>query len=208
MTPETNLTRLGVLISGGGRTLLNIQQHIRVGWLPARIARVIASRPCKGIEICRAAGFDVYLVSRKELPDTTAFSTRIAELLDEAEADLVLLAGFLSFWEIPPRYADRVMNIHPALLPAFGGHGMYGRHVHEAVLRAGCKVSGCTVHFVDNQYDNGPIIAQKCVPVLEGDDADTLAARVFEQECAAYPEAIRLFCQGRLKIDGGLVRIV
>ena len=208
MTPETNLTRLGVLISGGGRTLLNIQQHIRVGWLPARIVRVIASRPCKGIEICRQAGFDVHLASRKEMPDTTAFSARVAELLDDAEVDLVLLAGFLSFWEIPPRYANRVMNIHPALLPAFGGHGMYGHRVHEAVLAAGCKVSGCTVHFCDRQYDTGPIIVQRCVSVEEGDTPDTLAARVFQQECIAYPEAINLFAAGRLRIDGRVVHIL
>ena len=99
------------------------------------------------------------------------------------------------------------MNIHPALLPSFGGRGMYGHHVHEAVLAAGCKISGCTVHFVTNQYDGGPIIVQKAVAVREGDDAEALAARVFEQECVAYPEAIGLFGQGRLRIQGGVVGV-
>jgi folate-dependent phosphoribosylglycinamide formyltransferase PurN len=99
------------------------------------------------------------------------------------------------------------MNIHPALLPSFGGKGMYGHHVHEAVLARGCKVSGCTVHFVNNAYDEGPIILQRCVPAYAEDTADALAARVFEQECIAYPEAIRLFAEGRLRIEGGVVRI-
>ena len=100
------------------------------------------------------------------------------------------------------------MNIHPALLPSFGGKGMYGHHVHEAVLAHGCKVSGCTVHFVDNTYDTGPIIVQRTCPVLEGDTPDTLAARVFEQEKLAYPEAIRLFAAGRLQLDGQRVNIL
>ena len=127
--------------------------------------------------------------------------------LDGASVDLVIQAGFLSLWYVPPQYDGRVMNIHPALLPAFGGHGMFGHHVHEAVLAAGCKVSGCTVHFVTNEYDAGPIIVQKAVAVHEGDDADALAARVFEQECVAYPEAIRLFAQGKLRIEGKTVRV-
>ena len=142
------------------------------------------------------------------MPDTETYSARIVELLDAAKVDLVVQAGFLSFWRIPPEYEGRVMNIHPALLPSFGGSGIYGRRVHESVLAAGLKVSGCTVHFVDNEYDRGPIIVQKCVAVLEGDTSDTLAARVFEQECIAYPEAINLFAAGRLKITGGTVHIL
>jgi phosphoribosylglycinamide formyltransferase 1 len=121
--------------------------------------------------------------------------------------ELVVMAGFLSLWPIPPQFAGRVINIHPALLPAFGGHGMFGHHVHEAVLATGCKVSGCTVHFVTNEYDQGPIILQRCAPVLEGDTADTLAARIFEQECQALPDAIRLFAQGRLKVEGRRVSV-
>jgi formyltetrahydrofolate-dependent phosphoribosylglycinamide formyltransferase len=203
----TEALRLGVLLSGGGRTLTNILDHIRDGRLAASVAVVIASRPCKGIELSRQAGVDVHLVPYKQMPSLEVYSRKITGLLDAARVDLVLLAGFLSPWLLPPRYAGRVMNIHPALLPGFGGKGMYGHRVHEAVLKAGCKVSGCTVHFVTDTYDEGPIIVQKCVPVLEGDTPDTLAARVFEQELAAYPEAINLYAQGRLRIEAHAVRI-
>jgi len=204
---NTKVIRLGVLISGGGRTLMNLQRLIEAGELPAKVVLVIASRQCKGLERARAAGLEVALVPYKQMPDTAAYSARIVELLDAAETDLVIQAGFLSLWHIPDRYVGRVMNIHPALLPSFGGKGMFGRHVHEAVLAAGCKVSGCTVHFVTNEYDRGPIIVQRAVPVLEGDDPDSLADRVFQQECIAYPEAIRLFAAGRLQIDGNVVHI-
>jgi len=200
--------RLGVLLSGGGRTLGNMLAYINAGKLPAEVAVVIASRECKGVDRGRAAGLDVRIVPYKEMPDVETYSARLCELLDAAAVDLVCLAGFLSFWEIPDRYLGRVMNIHPALLPSFGGHGMYGHHVHDAVLAAGCKVSGCTVHFVNNEYDAGAIVVQRALKVLPGDDADTLAARVFEQECIAYPEAIRLFAEGRLKIDGRVVRVL
>ena len=199
--------RLGVLLSGGGRTLENLLVRIREGSLPAEVAVVIASRPCRGVQIGRDAGIDTHLVPRKELPDLEEYSRRIVALLDAAQVGLVIQAGFLSLWRIPPQYDGRVMNIHPALLPSFGGHGMYGHHVHEAVLKAGCKVSGCTVHFVTHEYDRGPIILQRCVPVAEGDTPDTLADRVFEQECVAYPEAIRLFAEGRLRIEGNVVRV-
>ncbi len=109
---------------------------------------------------------------------------------------------------IPPRYENKIMNIHPALLPSFGGPGMYGRRVHEAVLAHGCKISGCTVHFVDEKYDNGPIIIQRACPVLETDTPESLGQRVFEEEKIAYPHAIRLFSQGRLRIDGRRVQIL
>jgi phosphoribosylglycinamide formyltransferase 1 len=204
----TGPLRLGVLLSGGGRTLLNLLEEIRAGRLDATVAVVIASRDCAGVGRARAAGLDVHVVPFKQQPDLPAYSARIAELLDAAAVELVCLAGFLSLWAIPGRYAGRVMNIHPALLPSFGGKGMYGRHVHEAVLRRGCKVSGCTVHFVTNEYDAGPIIVQLAVPVRDTDTSDDLAARVFEQECIAYPEAIRLFAAGRLSVLGGIVRVL
>ncbi len=117
------------------------------------------------------------------------------------------MAGFLQFYRVPDRLKGKVMNIHPALLPSFGGKGYYGDRVHRAVLEYGCKVSGCTVHFADNEYDNGPIIVQKTVPVREDDDHDTLGDRVFEKELEAYPEAINLFAEGRLRIEGRRVRI-
>ncbi len=200
--------RLGVLLSGGGRTLLNMLEGIKAGELPAEVAVVIASRQCKGVERAAAAGLAVHVVPYRDMPDSAAYSAKLAGLLDDAAVDLVCLAGFLSFWEIPDRYLARVMNIHPALLPRFGGTGMYGHHVHEAVLAAGCKVSGCTVHLVNNEYDAGPIVVQKAVPVLEGDTPDTLAARIFEQECLAYPEAISLFAEGRLKIEGNICHVL
>ena len=199
--------RLGVLLSGGGRTMLNLLDRIRAGELAAEVATVVASRPCKGLERAREAGLPAHLVSRRRLSDTDAYSAAITDLLVAAEVDLVCLAGFLSLWRLPPRYEGRAMNIHPALLPSFGGKGMYGRRVHEAVLAAGCKVSGCTVHFVTNEYDAGPIIVQRCVPVAEDDTSETLAERVFEQECIAYPRAISMFAADRLRIEAGVVRV-
>ncbi len=199
--------RLGVLLSGGGRTLLNILDQIAAGNLDAEVAIVIASRDCAGVERSQAVGLDVQIVPYKQMSDTEVYSARIAELLDGAGVDLVIQAGFLSLWYIPPQYEGKVMNIHPGLLPEFGGHGMYGHHVHQAVLDAGAKESGCTVHFVTNEYDAGPVIIERRVPVEPTDDADTLAARVFAQECLAYPEAINLFAEGRLSIVGGRVII-
>ena len=203
----TKTLRLGVLLSGGGRTMTNILGEIQAGRLPAEIRIVIASRPCKGLELAKQAGLRAELVNFKQTPNPAAYSDRLAALLDSAGVDLVVQAGFLSLWHIPPRYEMKVMNIHPALLPSFGGHGMYGHHVHEAVLRQGCKVSGCTVHFVTNEYDKGPIIVQRCVPVREGDSPDDLAARVFEQECVAFPEALRLYAEGRIRVEGGVVHV-
>ena len=211
MTDTT--VRLGVLLSGGGRTLLNILDRINAGRLDATVACVIASRDCKGVERSQAAGLDVTVIPYASFKrddgtaDTDAYSSALAEVLDATGVDLVIQAGFLSLWHIPPQYEGKVMNIHPALLPAFGGHGMYGHHVHHAVLAAGCKVSGCTVHFVTNEYDSGPIIVQRTAPVYDTDDADALAGRVFTQECEALPEAITLFGAGRLTIDGQLVRV-
>lgn len=195
---NTKKLRLGVLISGGGRTMINLHELAKVGELPAEVTIVIASRQCKGVERAESLGLPVQIVPYKEMPDTETYSARIVELLDAAGVNLVIQAGFLSLWQIPAKYEGRVMNIHPALLPDFGGKGMFGHHVHEAVIAAGRKTSGCTVHFVTNEYDSGRIILQREVPVLEDDDADSLAARVFEQECIAYPEAIRMFAEGKL----------
>lgn len=205
---EIQPIRLGILLSGGGRTMVNLHQEIQAGRLPAEIVLVISSRSTvAGVQRAREMGVEPVIVRRKDYPELPAFSKRIAEELDKAKVDLVVQAGWLCLWEIPQRYENRVMNIHPALLPSFGGQGMWGHHVHEAVLKAGCKVSGCTVHFCTNEYDAGPIIVQRCCPVLEGDDADSLAARVFQEECIAYPEAIRLFAAGRLSVENGIVHI-
>jgi formyltetrahydrofolate-dependent phosphoribosylglycinamide formyltransferase len=199
--------RLGVLLSGAGRTLMNLHWLIGEGRLSAEIVVVIASRDCGGAQLARQAGLDVHVVHYKKIPSPKEYSERVTSLLDSAGVDLIVMAGFLSLWPIPSKYEGKVINIHPALLPAFGGQGMFGHHVHEAVLAQGCKVSGCTVHFVTNQYDQGPIILQKCVPVLEGDTPDDLAARVFEQETHALPEAIQLLAQVRVQVNGRVVKI-
>ena len=201
--------RLGVLISGGGTTLVNFLRERDAGRLPIEVPLVIASRKtCGGIARARAAGLSVEVLSPKAFADTAAFSRAVFERLDAAEVDLVTLAGFLSLLEVPDSYRRRVMNIHPSLIPAFCGPGYYGHHVHEAVLSRGAKVSGCTVHFADNEYDHGPIVLQRCVPVLDDDTPDTLAARVFEAECEAYPEAIRLYAAGRLEVTARRVRVL
>jgi len=127
---------------------------------------------------------------------------RLEEMLREAEIEYVLLAGYLRLVRLPRGYEGRFVNIHPALLPSFGGAGMYGRRVHEAVLAHGCKVSGCTVHVVDDEYDRGPILVQRTCEVRDDDTPETLAKRVFEQECIAYPEAVRALVEGRVRVEG------
>jgi phosphoribosylglycinamide formyltransferase 1 len=200
--------KLAVLVSGGGTTLQNLLDVIAAGQLNAEVRVVIGSRPgIKGLTRAADAKVMNFVVERAGFESLEAFSDQVFKLIDDAETDLVALGGWLSLLKIPEKYAGRVINIHPALLPSFGGKGMFGRRVHEAVINHGCKVSGCTVHFVDDSYDNGPIILQRTCPVLDDDTPETLAARVFEEEKIAYPEAIRLVQQGRLKVEGRRVRI-
>ncbi len=195
--------RLAVLISGGGTTMLNFLQQMQGGELNAEIPLVISSKSkCRGVERAAAAGLPCEIVLRKNFESVAAYSDHIFDLCRKADVDLVTLAGFLSLIHIPDDFRHRVVNIHPSLIPSFCGEGFYGHHVHEAVLARGCRVSGCTVHFADNEYDHGPIVMQESVPVLDGDTADSLAARVFEMECVAYPEALRRIASGRLVIDG------
>jgi folate-dependent phosphoribosylglycinamide formyltransferase PurN len=149
-----------------------------------------------------------FVVDRTGYDDCAAFSKQVFSLCDDADVDLICLAGWLCLLDIPPKYQGRIINIHPALLPSFGGKGMYGKRVHQAVIDHGCKISGCTVHLVDATYDTGPIILQRSCPVLENDTADDLAHRVFEQEKIAYPAAIELFRAGRLKVEGRRVRVI
>ena len=199
---------LAVLLSGSGTTLQNLIDEIAAGRLDARIKLVIASRPgLLGIQRAQTAGLPSAVIDRRQFPDVAAFSRQVFTAIDAAQVDLVCLAGWLCLLDLPAPYTGRVMNIHPALLPSFGGKGMYGQKVHQAVLDRGCKVSGCTVHFVDSLYDSGPIILQRTCAVGEGDTADSLAHRVFEEEKIAYPQAIRLFAADRLRIDGRCVRI-
>jgi formyltetrahydrofolate-dependent phosphoribosylglycinamide formyltransferase len=201
--------RLAVLLSGGGRTLQNFLDLSAEGELLAEVVKVASSRSdAYGLVRAQKAGVPTSVVSRKDYADTESFSDDLSEELRSCEPDLVAMAGFLSYYRIPDDFQNRIMNIHPALLPSFGGQGYYGDAVHEAVLDYGCKVSGCTVHFADNVYDHGPIIAQKSVPVREDDDVHSLADRVFEREKEAYPEAINLFAEGRLRVEERRVRIL
>jgi phosphoribosylglycinamide formyltransferase-1 len=201
--------RLAVLVSGSGTTLQNLFDEIAAGKLDATIQIVIGSRQgLVGIERAAKAKLPNFIVDRKGFDDCASFSKQVFGLVDDAGVNLICLAGWLCLLDIPEKFAGRVMNIHPALLPSFGGKGMYGQRVHQAVLDHGCKVSGCTVHFVDAAYDNGPIVIQRTCPVLDDDTAASLAHRVFEEEKIAYPEAIRLFQAEKLKVEGRRVHVV
>jgi phosphoribosylglycinamide formyltransferase-1 len=201
--------RLAVLVSAGGTTLQNLIDRTLDGRLRAELAIVISNHAdAYALERARRTDIPTAVVSRKEAGSKEEFSRRLFQHCREARADLVCMAGFLQLIQVPDDFLGRVMNIHPALIPAFCGKGYYGQHVHEAALAYGVKVSGCTVHFADNEYDHGPIILQRTAPVLDDDTPERLTERVFEQECEAYPEAIRLFAEGRLQIEGRRVRII
>jgi len=180
-----------VLLSGGGRTLENFLRRSEAGALPIRIVAVVSSRAgARGVEVARGARLPVGVFRRRDYPDARAHSAAINAWLAPHAPRLILLAGYLCYYFPPDGFSGPVLNIHPALLPKFGGAGMYGDRVHEAVLAAGEKESGCTVHRVDEQYDHGEILGQRRVPVLPGDDAHALAARVFAVECELYPEIV------------------
>lgn len=201
--------KIAVLLSGSGTTLQNLVDTIRAGTLDASVEIVIGSREgLKGIERAQAANLRNIVLPRNQYRDVAAYSQAVFAQIDSVQPDLICFAGWLCLLNLPEKWLGRAMNIHPSLLPSFGGRGMFGHHVHEAVLAHGCKVSGCTVHFVDNTYDTGPIILQRTCPVAQIDTPDTLAARVFEQEKIAYPEAIRLFAAGRLQLSGRRVNIL
>jgi phosphoribosylglycinamide formyltransferase 1 len=205
---ESTHLPIAVLISGGGTTLRNLLQRIAQGQLGAQVKVVISSTSTAGgLRFAAEAGVPAHVVRPRDYPNTEAFSEAVFGCCRDAEVALVVLGGFLKHVLVPPDFENRVMNIHPALLPLFCGKGFYGHHVHQAVLDFGAKVSGCTVHFVDNEYDHGPIIVQRTVPVLDDDTAESLAARVFEQECEAYPQAIQWFADGRLSVHGRRVRV-
>jgi len=204
-TPEAPAgpVRLAVLLSGSGTTLQNLIDHIADGCLSAQIVVAISSRSdVRGVERARQAGIPTVVVARKAFQDLDRFNDALHAALDRFTFDLIVLAGFLSPFQLRGRYTGRVLNVHPALIPAFGGKGFYGEKVHRAVIEAGVKVSGCTIHFADDQYDTGPIILQGTVPVLDDDTPETLAARVHQLENELYPEAIRLWAEGRLEIVG------
>lgn len=202
--------RIGVLASGGGSNMMAIMACISAGDIDGEIVLVISDRlQAMALTHAADAGIATLLIDPRNFSSRAAFSSELANQLRLARVDLVCMAGFMRIItnELISAYSERLMNIHPALIPSFCGAGYYGHHVHEAVLAYGVKVSGCTVHFVEEEVDGGPIIVQRTVPVLEGDDVDMLAARVLQQEHLAYPEAVKLFCADRLKVVGRIVHI-
>lgn len=198
---------IAVLISGSGTTLRNLLMYRDRGELSVDIRVVISSRPqVRGLEIAAEAGVPTYVLQRRDFATRETFSAANFDICREAGVELVVMGGYLQHLRIPDDFENRVVNIHPSLIPAFCGEGFYGARVHQAALDYGVKVSGCTVHFVDNQYDNGPIILQRTVPVEESDTAASLAARVFAAECQAYPEAIQAIAESRLVVEGRCVK--
>jgi phosphoribosylglycinamide formyltransferase-1 len=195
---ESRHLRLAVLLSGSGRTLENLLERIDAGTLPAEVALVVSSRAdVRGVRIAERAGVPVRVMPPGG-QGVEAWSESIFAACHQMRADLVVMAGFLHLVRIPAEFTGRVINIHPSLLPAFGGQGFHGMHVHRAVLERGCTVSGCTVHLVDDEYDHGRVLLQEAVPVLPDDSPESLAARVFAAECRTLPEAIRRIASGLL----------
>jgi phosphoribosylglycinamide formyltransferase-1 len=199
--------RVAVLLSGNGTSLENLFEHIDRG-LPAEVAVVISSKTgAYGLERARRRGVPAVAVPRREHPDADRFNDALHAVLDEYDVDLVALLGFLSLFQLRGRYEGRAINVHPALIPAFSGQGYYGRRVYEAVLAAGVKITGATVHFTDDEYDHGPIILQEAVPVREDDTVESLAERVTAAERRLVPEAIRLIAEDRVEVKDGRCRI-
>ena len=197
--------KLGVLCSGRGTDLQSIIDAIEAGQVPAEIAIVLTDKEAYALERARKAGIEAVCVDRKQFDGREPFEKALIEKLKAAGVTLVVLAGFMRI--LTPyfvgHFAGRIMNIHPALLPSFPG-----AHAHRDVLAYGVKVSGCTVHFVDEGTDSGPIIMQAAVPVLDDDTEETLGARVLKEEHRIYPECIRLYCEGKLKVEGRKVTIL
>jgi formyltetrahydrofolate-dependent phosphoribosylglycinamide formyltransferase len=201
--------RVAVLLSGEGTSLENLFERIDADALPAEIALVIASKAkAGGLERARRRSVPAVAVPRRDHPDITDFNDRIHAELDRREVDLVALLGFLSPFQTRGKWAGRAINVHPALIPAFSGKGFYGRRVYEAVLEAGVRVTGATVHFADDEYDHGPIILQEPVAVRDDDTPESLATRVQAVERELVPRAIRLIAEGRLALEGRRVRIL
>jgi len=182
---------IAVFASGGGRSLENLAARSAHGPLDARGRLVVCDKPGAGV-LARAErlGIEAQLLPWGESPGSAAYSTAAFEAVEAAGCELVVLAGFLRLVTLPEHWRGRVINIHPSLLPAFGGKGYWGMRVHRAAIERGVQFSGCSVHYVDDEYDHGPILLQRVVPVDEGMSPDELAARVFEAECLALPEAV------------------
>lgn len=201
--------KIAVLISGGGRTLKNFLELIKADQLPVEIALVISSSvKAGGLAHAEAAGIPTSVVNRKDYASDELFGAAVFSRCRTVGVELVVMAGWLKLTPVPDDYLGKVVNIHPSLLPAFGGKGMYGDRVHAAAIERGCRVSGCTVHFVDNRYDEGPIIWQTPVPVFDDDTPDKLAARVFEAEKEAYPHVLQLLAAGKVELSEGRAMIL
>lgn len=202
--------KIAVLASGEGTNLQAIIDAIEEGRLKAEIRAVISNNSGSGaLRRARKEGLFGLHLSHEQFIAPEEFDQELLKVLGEREVELVCLAGYMKL--LSPRvigaYRNRILNIHPALLPAFGGKGMFGQRVHQAVIEYGVKLTGVTVHIVDEKYDHGPIVLQRAIPVLENDDAESLSQRVLEVEHKLYPEAIGLFAEGRVKVEGRRVRI-
>lgn len=203
VSPQSTTRQIAVLISGGGTTLKNLIEKRKRGILAADIACVVSSRSdAKGLTFAHENEIPSHVVDWKRAPSWEAANLELFRILDQYNCDQVVAGGFLKRLRIPANYTNRVINIHPSLIPSFCGAGFYGLRVHQAVLDYGCKVSGCTVHFVDDEFDHGPLIAQATVPVLPNDTAEQLAARVFELECELYPHTINRLLGETYRIVG------
>lgn len=201
--------RIAVLLSGEGTSLENLFERIEAGEVPGRVVLVLSSKEgAGGLARAERRGVPAVAVPRRLHRDVRLFNDRLHEQLEKHGADFVALLGFLSPFEPRARFEGRAINVHPALIPAFAGKGFYGRRVHEAVLEAGVKLTGATVHFVDEEYDHGPIILQEPVRVRDDDTPESLAARVQAAERRLVPEALRLFAADRLRIEGRRVRVL
>ncbi len=199
---------IAVLLSGSGTSLENLLEKIDAGDVPGEVRVVIASKTkAFGLERARRRGIPALPIPRKQHPDVSEFNDAIHAVLEEYDIDLVLLLGFLSPFETRGRFEGRTINVHPALIPAFCGKGFYGHRVHEEVIESGVKLTGATVHFVDAEYDHGPIILQEAVEVRDDDTPESLAERVQAVERRLVPEAVRLFAESKLTIEGRWVRI-
>lgn len=205
------MKRLAVMVSGGGTDLQSVIDGVEDGRIPAEIVVVIASKPgIYALERARKAGIPGIVICKKEYADEEAFFEANLAALRQYGAEGVVLAGYLSILgkRMIEVFPNKIINIHPSLIPSFCGKGYYGLKVHKAALEYGVKVSGATVHFVDEGADTGPIIAQRSVPVLPGDTPEMLQQRVLEVEHEILPEAVALFCQDRLKVQGRRVSIL
>jgi phosphoribosylglycinamide formyltransferase-1 len=191
-----------VLISGGGRTLQNLIEYSQSGSLRGELVHVISSNPAAaGLQFAEKARIPYDVFSHRHLPTTEELSAPVFDCCRRRNCDLVVMGGFVRKLVIPDDFQNRVINIHPSLIPAFCGHGFYGIRVHQAVLKYGCKITGCTVHYVDDEYDHGPIIAQRAVPVLPNDTPEVLQRRVFAEECRLYPHVINELAQRKINSD-------